>query len=176
MKYHKFQVLALLQLGDGTVVGCKFGKSSKCEISFRHVTEMLNKQLDVVHNTGHDQKCRWGGVCRQSCQMLSTVRGLSDVNKGVKKQRGNLRIDAQRLDKEASRVVMSTLQNRTGIGQTRCALVCKPLSGQGFPGGSDGKASACNAGDPGLIPGLGRSPGEGNGNPLQYSCLENSMD
>ena len=39
-----------------------------------------------------------------------------------------------------------------------------------------GKASACNAGDPGLIPGLGRSPGEGNGNPLQYSCLENPMD
>ena len=48
----------------------------------------------------------------------------------------------------------------------------KPL----FPGGSDGKASARNAGDPGSIPGLGRSPGEGNGNPLQYSCLENSMD
>ena len=46
----------------------------------------------------------------------------------------------------------------------------------GFPGGSDGKASACNAGDLGLIPGLGSSPGEGNGNPLQYSCLENSMD
>ena len=44
-----------------------------------------------------------------------------------------------------------------------------------FPGGSEGKASACNAGDPGSIPGLGRSPGEGNGNPLQYSCLENSM-
>ena len=41
---------------------------------------------------------------------------------------------------------------------------------------SDGKESACNAGDPGLIPGLGRSSGEGNGNPLQYSCLENSMD
>ena len=46
----------------------------------------------------------------------------------------------------------------------------------GFPGGSDGKASVCNAGDPGLIPGLGRSPGEGNGSPLQYSCLENRMD
>ena len=45
-----------------------------------------------------------------------------------------------------------------------------------FPGGSDGKASACNVGDPGSIPGLGRSPGEGNGIPLQYSCLENSMD
>ena len=41
---------------------------------------------------------------------------------------------------------------------------------------SDGKASDCNARDPGLIPGSGRSPGEGNGNPLQYSCLENPME
>ena len=46
----------------------------------------------------------------------------------------------------------------------------------GFPGGSDGKESACRAGDPGSIPGLGRSPGEGNGNPLQCSCLENPVD
>ena len=45
-----------------------------------------------------------------------------------------------------------------------------------FPGVSAGKESACNAGDPGLIPGLGRSPAEGNGNPLQYSCLGNPMD
>ena len=45
-----------------------------------------------------------------------------------------------------------------------------------FPGGSDGKASGYHAGDIGLIPGLGRSPGEGNGNALQYSCLENPMD
>ena len=45
----------------------------------------------------------------------------------------------------------------------------------GFPGGSDGKEIACNAGDLGLIPGSGRPPGEGNGNPLQYSCLENPM-
>ena len=45
-----------------------------------------------------------------------------------------------------------------------------------FPGGSDGKESACNAGDLGSMPGLGRSLGEGNGNPLQYSCLENPMD
>ena len=47
---------------------------------------------------------------------------------------------------------------------------------KGFPGGTDGKESACNTGDLGSIPELGRSPGEGNGNPLQYSCLENSMD
>ena len=46
----------------------------------------------------------------------------------------------------------------------------------GFPGGSDGKESACNARDPGSVPGLGRSSGEGNGYPLQYSCLENPMD
>ena len=46
----------------------------------------------------------------------------------------------------------------------------------GFPGGSDGKESACNAGDPGSIPGFGRSPGEGNGHPVQYSCLKNFMD
>ena len=46
----------------------------------------------------------------------------------------------------------------------------------GFLSGSDGEESACNEGDPGLIPGLGGSPGRGHGNPLQYSCLENSMD
>ena len=50
-----------------------------------------------------------------------------------------------------------------------CYLMC-------FPGGSDGKESACNEGDLGLISGFGRSPGEGDGNPLQYSCLENSLD
>ena len=47
---------------------------------------------------------------------------------------------------------------------------------RGFPGGSAVKASAWNAGDPGSLPGSGRSPGEGNGNPLQYSCLENPME
>ena len=46
----------------------------------------------------------------------------------------------------------------------------------GFPGVSESKDSACNAGDLGSIPGSGRCPGKGNGNPLQYSCLENSMD
>ena len=46
----------------------------------------------------------------------------------------------------------------------------------GFPEGSDGKESACNVGDAGSIPGLGKYPGGGNGNLLQYSCLENSMD
>ena len=46
----------------------------------------------------------------------------------------------------------------------------------GFPGSSDDRESVCNAGNPGLIPGSGRSPGEGNGYPLQYPCLENPMD
>ena len=58
-------------------------------------------------------------------------------------------------------------------------LICLPwLEGKlsGFPGSLDGKESTCNAGDPGSIPGLGRSPGEGNGNPIQYSYLDNPMD
>ena len=51
-----------------------------------------------------------------------------------------------------------------------------PLVDEAFPGSSDGKEFACNAGDLGLIPGFGRSPGEGNVNLLQYLCLQNSMD
>ena len=50
------------------------------------------------------------------------------------------------------------------------------MANKGFPGGSDGKESACNVGDQSSIPGSGRSLGEENGNPLQYSCLENPMD
>ena len=60
--------------------------------------------------------------------------------------------------------------------RSQVEFVSEPLSELGFPGGSDGKVSAHKAGDPGSIPGSGRSPGEGNGNPLQYFCLENSMD
>ena len=55
-------------------------------------------------------------------------------------------------------------------------IITKTYRGKlGFPAGSDGKGCACNSGDPGSIPGLERSPGEGNGNPLQYSCLKNIM-
>ena len=57
-----------------------------------------------------------------------------------------------------------------------CGIWRGPWRIKGFPAGSEVKASACNTGDPGLIPGLGRSPGEGNGNPHQDSCLENFMD
>ena len=67
-----------------------------------------------------------------------------------------------------------------GSAWVRCShrsiAVAREQGKEGFPGGLDDKASICNAGDPGLIPGLGRSPGEGNGNPPQYSCLENPMD
>ena len=55
-------------------------------------------------------------------------------------------------------------------------MVCVCVCVYGFCGGSDGKESVCNAGDWGSIPGSGRSPEEGNGKPLQYSCLENPMD
>ena len=64
-----------------------------------------------------------------------------------------------------------------GLALCVCSLFLSvSVSVSGFPSGSDCKASAYNAGDPGSIPGSERSPGEGNGNPLQYSCLENPMD
>ena len=64
-----------------------------------------------------------------------------------------------------------------GLGRSPEGGQSNPLQySWGFPGVSEGKLSACNAGDPGSISGSGRSPGEGNGNPLQSSCLENPMD
>ena len=63
-----------------------------------------------------------------------------------------------------------------GLSEPQFPIVSNDHSVTDFPGGSDGKEAACNAGDPGSIPGLGRSPGKGNGNPFQYSCLANSMD
>ena len=81
-------------------------------------------------------------------------------------------------------VQLSYLYMTTGktIALTIWTFVGKVMSllfnmlSRGFPGGSDGKESACNAGNLSLIPGSGRSPGEGSGYPFQYSCLENPMD
>ena len=78
------------------------------------------------------------------------------------------------------RYLPSTVNNEIKVLRIKRSFLIQVLSHQwyrsGVPGSSDGKASTYNAGDPGLIPGLGRSSGEGNGNPLQYSCLENPMD
>jgi len=80
---------------------------------------------------------------------------------------------------------MNKLNNVFLYGKLTAVLPFPPVKEQqfsrlfllwSFPGGSDGKDLACNVGDLGTIPGLGSSPGEGNGYPLQYSCLENSMD
>ena len=68
---------------------------------------------------------------------------------------------------------MALIDNKE-LGHLQCDFIV--IVSFDFPGGSDGKASVYNAGDPGLIPGLERSPGEGNGNPLQDYCLENPMD
>ena len=72
-------------------------------------------------------------------------------------------------------------KRHTGKFKNNCYLISTVKSvkywyNTGLPGGSNSKVSAYNAGDPGSIPGSGRAPGEGNGNPFQYSCLENSMD
>ena len=58
----------------------------------------------------------------------------------------------------------------------QCMLLVMARLTMGFPSGSNGKESACNAGNLGSIPGSGRSPGKGNGNQLQYACLENTID
>ena len=75
----------------------------------------------------------------------------------------------------AQSAVMATLHLVTS-GLSSVILVALSPVNQGSPRGSGGKEPACNAGDLGSIPGSRRSPGEGNGNPLQYSCLENPMD
>ena len=72
--------------------------------------------------------------------------------------------------------ILPTLCLKLFVAQQKLTRCCKAIVFHCFPHSSVGKASACTAGDLGLIPGLGRSPGEGNGNPLQYSCLENPMD
>ena len=76
------------------------------------------------------------------------------------------------IKKERNRLPLLPPQNNN----KRITTLKAPLKLLGFPGGSEVIAPACIAGDLGLIPGSGRSPGEGNGNPLQYSCLENPMD
>ena len=74
-------------------------------------------------------------------------------------------------------IILCNLRNKKGISLLWYpSQQCITFISLGFPGGSDGKESACNAGDAGLIPELGRSPEEGNDCPLQYSCLENSKD
>ena len=73
-------------------------------------------------------------------------------------------------------MIKGQVRDFTGLSRWAQLITGVLESGTPFPGGSYGKASACSAGDPGSIPGWGRSPGEGNGNTLQYSCLENSMD
>ena len=95
---------------------------------------------------------------------IQSINVIHHINTLKNKSHTIISIDAEKaFDKIQHPFMIKTLQ-KAGI------------EGTCFPGGSDGKASACNAGDPGLIPGTGRSPGERNDNPLQHFCLENSMD
>ena len=72
--------------------------------------------------------------------------------------------------------VLLSKQGGTSIWKIKCQKSFEVWTKKGFSGGSEVKASACNVGDLGSIPGLRRPPGDGNGNPLQYSCLQNPMD
>ena len=103
-------------------------------------------------------------------------------HQGLFKRERNLNIDSDHLE----RCLLTLPSTSASCPILSCLYTCTPVHTQwthghtlafkGFPGGSDGKESACNAGALSSIPGLGRSPGEGKGYPLQYSGLENSMD
>ena len=97
--------------------------------------------------------------------------------KGGKERYTHLNAEFQRTARRDKKAFLSDqckeIEENNRMGKTRDLF--KKIRETKATGGSDGKVSACKA-DLGLIPGLGRSPGEGNGNPLQYSCLENSMD
>ena len=92
------------------------------------------------------------------------------VTKGKGEKRNKLGVWNQQIQTTVYKI--DKQQGPTVQRKELCSLSCN----KGFPGGSEVKVSAWNAGDPGSIPGSGRSPGEGNGNPLQYSCLENPME
>ena len=83
----------------------------------------------------------------------------------------------ERASKKALKLQSSflTRTKKTSHNKLKGFSLLISLFGIHFPGGSEGKEFACDARDQGWIPGLGRSPGEGNGNPLQYTCLENFM-
>ena len=136
------------------------------------------KKSKAKGNTKIDVKQTWLRLCVPPVWRLSRVDSL---------WLGHLRTKKEKKESEVAQLC-PTLCDPTDCGlpgpsvrrifQVRILewVVSSFSRGESSPGGSDGKASACNEGDPGSIPGSGKSPGEGNGNPLQYSCLENSMD
>ena len=105
-----------------------------------------------------------------SLQLLAILNENDSVQSNLSLSSLN---ETYQLTLHGSEIVESYYDYQTHL---RYFYISDILSPSGFPGGSDGKVSAWSAGDPGLIPGLGRSLGEGNGSPLQYSCLEKSMD
>ena len=110
--------------------------------------------------------------------MVSAHESIAALMAEQKRLRKQKVPGARGLGKGGGRLSRKGLGEACGRSETwalRPQIPCdfESFSSAGLPGGSDGKESACSAGDPSSIPWLGRSPGVGNGNPLQYSCLEN---
>ena len=132
-----------------------------------------------VHGIFQTRVLEWGAIAfsRGSTQPRDWTRVSCIVDRRftIWATREDREVDNQVLLYVLSWIVrrIGDIKNSLGHKNSFTYFTCLSL---GFPGGSDGKASAYNEGDLGSISGLGRSPGEGNGNPLQYSCLENPMD
>ena len=160
-----------------------------------HLTNISLKRARKIPTGGSVEQRVSEKSLLQPCGLVTCVAGASMDNKGGSSdvtQKGPLVCCPGPLATEFRFKIPSSLGGRILLTMWVWPLhffYCLAVDGRptedgetlntrsfGFPGGSDGKASACSAGDLGSIPGLGRSPGEGNGNPLQYSCLENSMD
>ena len=137
----------------------------------REIVESEQKTRREKKAEGQRDKDKRGDGEKVTGDTVAVSRGVGRKVETTLKCRKMTRVQA---DLRRRRVCTDEGQREEGKSQED--IIRTTLGSHSFPGGSEDKASACNAGDLGSIPEFGGSPGEGNGNPLQYSCLENPMD
>ena len=143
--------------------------------SYSQVSHFIYKLLLLLHCSFQTQcikKCKWETIRRNVTYCRNNIFNLLSTDQREKNERGCFGWVKWAWDVEADRAGSKFGHYESWeLGPIVSPFLASVL---GFPGGSDGKESACNVGDLGSIPGLGGYPGEGHGKPLQYSCLRNS--